>query len=173
MKLWIIYKQGLGFSKLIAEMLQDRLEDYIDVAVGIAEKIDPKFLIEEKLDYLIIGDHTRKISPNLEIHKWLLKFEEITKQCNYIIKTISGFFITSVDRLIKPPWMEFFQEFIIAERIYPPILCLKFDKAELALEERALEEVKDYSDDFIDFLINNESRYEIESNNNRLKFKIE
>ena len=49
MKLWIIYKNGIGFSKIIAEMLQDRLEDYIDVSVGNAKKIDPAFLVEEKL----------------------------------------------------------------------------------------------------------------------------
>jgi hypothetical protein len=52
-KLWIIYKDGIGFSKIIAEMLQDRLEDYIDVSVGNAKKIDPTFLVEEKFDYLI------------------------------------------------------------------------------------------------------------------------
>ena len=46
MKLWIIYKEGIGFSKLIAEMLQDRLEDYIDVSVGNAKQIDPAFLVE-------------------------------------------------------------------------------------------------------------------------------
>jgi hypothetical protein len=41
MRLWIIYKEGIGFLRIIAEMLQDRLEDYIDVSLGIAKKIDP------------------------------------------------------------------------------------------------------------------------------------
>jgi len=50
MNLWIIYKEGMVISKIIAEMLQDRLEDYIDVSVGNAKKIDPSFLAEEKLD---------------------------------------------------------------------------------------------------------------------------
>ena len=27
-KLWIIYKENIGFSRMIAEMLQDRLEDF-------------------------------------------------------------------------------------------------------------------------------------------------
>ena len=53
MKLWIIYKNGIGFSKFIAEMLQNRLEDYIEVYVGTAKKIDASFLAKEKLDYLI------------------------------------------------------------------------------------------------------------------------
>jgi len=34
-------------------MLQDRLEDKIDV--GMIRKIEPAFLIEKKLDCLIIG----------------------------------------------------------------------------------------------------------------------
>ncbi len=33
-----MYKNGIGFSKIIAEILQDRLEDYIDVDVGNAKK---------------------------------------------------------------------------------------------------------------------------------------
>ena len=74
MKLWIIYKEGIGFSKLIAEMLQDRLEDYIDVSVGNAKQIDPAFLVEERLDYLIIGDIVSEGIPSLEIQNWLLKF---------------------------------------------------------------------------------------------------
>ncbi|MBY9003712.1 MAG: hypothetical protein KGD73_07045 [Candidatus Lokiarchaeota archaeon] len=52
MKLWIIYKEGLVISKVIAEMLQDRLEDYIDVSVGTVNKINPSIITEEKLDYL-------------------------------------------------------------------------------------------------------------------------
>jgi len=55
-KLWIIYKEGIGFSRIIAEMIQDRFEDYIDVSVGNANMIDPAFLVEEKFDCLIIGD---------------------------------------------------------------------------------------------------------------------
>jgi len=39
--------------------------------------------------------------------------------------------------------------------IYPPILSLKLNKAELTLENGALDLVKEYSNDFIEFLINN------------------
>ena len=49
-KLWIIYKEGIGFSRMIAEMLQDRLEDYIDVYIGNAKRIEPVFLVEERFD---------------------------------------------------------------------------------------------------------------------------
>jgi len=77
MKLWIIHKEGIVISKFIAEMLQDRLEDYIDVSVGNANKIDPTFLAEEKIDYLIIGDIISETIPSLEIQNWVLKYGEI------------------------------------------------------------------------------------------------
>ena len=67
MKLWIIYKEGLLISKNIAELIQDRLEDYIDVSVGNANKIDPEFLLEERLEYLIIGDIISDAIPSSEI----------------------------------------------------------------------------------------------------------
>ena len=153
MKLWIIYKEGIGFSKLIAGMLQDRLEDYIDVSVGNAKQIDPAFLVEEKIDYLIIGDNISKTIPSLEIQNWLLKYSEISKKSNLIIKAISSYYITLADILVEPSWIEFLQEKVNAEIIYPPILCLKFDLAELVLENGSLELVKDYSNEFIEFLI--------------------
>ena len=156
MKLWIIYKEGIGFSKLIAEMLQDRLDDYIDVSVGNAKKIEPAFLIEEKLDYLIIGDTVSDVIPSLEIQNWLLKYGEISKRSNFIIKTISSFYVALADILVEPSWIEFLQDNVNAETIYPPILHLKFNLAELVLEDGALELVKEYTNDFIEYLINNE-----------------
>ncbi len=136
-------------------MLQDRLEDYIDVSVGNAKKIDPAFLVEEKLDYLIIGDNLSEVIPSLEIQNWLLKYGEISNKSNLIIKVISGFYVTLADVLVEPSWIEFLQSNVNAEICYPPILHLKFNKAELVLENGALELVKDYTNDFIDFLINN------------------
>ncbi len=155
MKLWIIYKNGIGFSKIIAEMLQDRLEDYVDISVGNAKKIDPAFLVEEKIDYLIIGDMISKEIPSLEIQNWLLKYWEISRRKNLIVKAISGFYIALADIKIEPFWVEFLQDNINAEIIYPPILRLKLNRAGLALENGALEIVKDYSNDFIGFFIEN------------------
>ncbi len=135
-------------------MLQDRLEDYIDVSVGNAKKIDPSFLVEEKFDYLIIGDIISEIIPSLEIQNWLLKYREISNN-NLIVKAISGFYIALADIKIEPFWVEFLQDNINAEIIYPPILRLKLNRAGLALENGALEIVKDYSNDFIEFFIEN------------------
>ena len=160
MKLWIIYKNGIGFSKIIAEMLQDRLDDYIDVDVGNANKIDPAFLVEEELNYLIIGDDINKAIPSLEIQNWLLKFVEISKKSNLIIKAISSYYVTLADIQVEPSWMEFLQENVNAEKVYPPILCLKFNLAELILDEGALELINDYSNDFIEFLINDKVKKE-------------
>ena len=155
MKLWIIYKNGIGFSKIIAEMLQDRWEEYIDVSVGNAKKIDPSFLVEEKFDYLIIGDIISDVIPSLEIQNWLLKYREISNNCNLIVKALSGFYIALADIKIEPFWVEFLQDNINAEIIYPPILRLKLNRAGLALENGALEIVKAYSNDFIEFFIEN------------------
>jgi len=152
-KLWIIYKEGIGFSKIIAEMLQDRLEDSIDVSVGNAKKIDPIFLVEENFDYLIVGDNICNKVPSLEIQNWLLKYREISKNSNLIVKAISGFYIALADIMVEPFWVESLLDNINAEMIYPPVLRLKLNKAELALENGTLEIIKAYSNDFIEFFI--------------------
>lgn len=158
MKLWIIYKEGIGFSKMIAEMLQDRLEDYIDVSVGNAKKIDPTFLVEERLDYLIIGDVAGELIPSIEIQNWLFKYKEISKNKNLTIKVISGFYVALTDISGQPLWVEFLQDNIKADIIYPPILLLTLNKTELSLENGTLELIKDYCNDLIDFFINNEKK---------------
>lgn len=137
-------------------MLQDRLEDYIDVSVGNAEKVDPIFLVEEKIDYLIIGDNTSETNLSLEIQNWLLKYGEISKKGNLIIKAISIFYITSTNILVEPSRLEFFQDIVNAETRYPPILCLKFNPVEIVLEDGVIEKVKDYANNFIEYLIKNE-----------------
>jgi len=154
-KLWIIYKEGIGFSMVIAEMLQDHLEDYIDVSVGNAKKIDPAFLVEERLDYLIIGDAISGTIPNLEIHNWLNKFWEISKKRNLIVKAISGFYVTLADISVQPLWVDFLQDNVKAEIIYPLILRLKLNTAEISLENGTLELVKEFANDIIEFTINN------------------
>lgn len=160
MKLWIIYKQGFGFSKLIAETLQDRLEDYMDVDVGSAEKVEPSFLIEEKLDYLIIGDIITNAIPSLEIQNWLHEYREFSEKNNLIVKTVSGFYVTKPNISVEPSWIKFLQDNVKAENVFPPALNLKFNIAELVLENGALELVKDYSKKFIDFLINDKKKVE-------------
>ena len=153
MKLWIIYKEGIGFSKIVAEMLQDRLEDFIDVSVGNAKKIDPIFVIEEKFDYLIIGDVISGASPSSEIQNWLTKYREIAKTKNITIKAVSGFYIAITDITIDPFWIESLQANINSEIVFPPIFRLKLNKEELALENDSLKKIKSYSNDFIKFFL--------------------
>ena len=150
MNLWIIYKEGMVISKVIAEMLQDRLEDYIDVSVGNAKKIDPTFLVEEKLDYLIIGDVISETIPSVEIQNWVQKYGEVSKNHNLCLKALSGFYIVLSNTKTEKAWLEFLQGNINAEIILPPVLCLKLNRAELPLEIEALKIVKNYSKDFID-----------------------
>ena len=155
MKLWIIYKEGIGFSMLIAEMLQDRLEDYIDVSVGNAKKIDPAFLVEEKIDFLFIGDVIREEIPSLEIQNWLIKYREISKKKNLIVKAISGFYVALTNIKVEPIWIKFLQDNVRAEIVFPPLLRLELNRAELVLKNGTYDVVKDYSNEFIEFLIKN------------------
>ena len=144
---------------MIAEMLQDRLEDYLDVSVGNAKKIDPSFLVEERLDYLIIGDVVSETTQNLEIQNWFVKFWEISKKENLTVKSVSGFYVILTDNSKYPLWVEFFQGNVKAEKMFPPILRLKLNTADLSLKNGTLELVNEYSNDFIDFFINNEKSF--------------
>jgi len=81
----------------------------------------------------------------------LLKYREISNK--FDLKVISGFFIVPSDIKVKPLWIETLRKHIKAELIYPPILRLKLNKAGLALENKALDLVKEYSKDFIEFLV--------------------
>lgn len=155
MKLWIIYKEGIGFSKLIAEMLQDRLDDYIDVSVGNAKKIDPAFLVEERVDILILGDILSEEVQSLEIQTWILKYWEVTNNSNNIPKAVSGFYITSTCNKLEPFWIKFLQSNINIVELYPPILRLTFSKTEMELENGTLDLVNNYSIELIEFILGN------------------
>ncbi|MFX0177681.1 MAG: hypothetical protein ACFE85_15825 [Candidatus Hodarchaeota archaeon] len=154
MKLWIIYKEGIVISKTIAEMIQDRLEDYIEISVGTANKTDPLSLIDEELDYLIIGDIFGEKIPSLEIQNWVLKYSEDSILCNKELQALSGFYVSLTEMENELIWIEFLRKYIKAKLIFPPILCLKLKKSELPLKIGALEIVKDYSNDFIEYLLN-------------------
>ncbi len=149
MNLWIINKEEIGFSRLIAEMIQDSLEDYIEVGIGSVKKLEPDSIIEENIDFLIIGDVISKEIPNLEIQKWLIRYREISNNNSDTIKAISGFYITPSDSEIEPSWVDTLQEYINAEMVYPPILSLKINRADLSLENSAHELVKDYLNNII------------------------
>lgn len=151
-KLWIIYKSGNGFPEIIAEKLQDYLEDYIDIDVGKANKIDPAFIVEEKLDCLIIGDYISDVTPSLEIQNWLSKYRGISYKENLTIEVISGFYITQSDIKKEPNWLESLQENIKSKIIYPPILALNPLEDKYVLDE-ALKLVKAYSEDFIKYVL--------------------
>jgi hypothetical protein len=155
MKLWIIHKGGFVFSKIVSEMLQDRLENYIDVSVGNASKIEPSFVIEEELDYLIIGDIISEMIPSLEIQKWVLKYREISEGNNLRLKALSGFLISLNEMKKDTVWLEFIHNNIKTDTIHPQILCLKLDTTNLATENYVHEIVKDYSDKIIEFITSN------------------
>jgi len=158
MKLWIIYKEGIVISKIIAEMIQDRLEDYVDVSLGTASKIDPLFLADERLDYMIIGDYIRENVPSLEIQNWVLKYAENSKLYNKELQALSGFYVSLTETENDSIWVEFLRRYVKAKLLFPPILRLKLKNSDLPLEIGALEIVKDYSNDFIEYLLNKNNK---------------
>ena len=141
-------------------MLQDRLGDYIDVDAGNSEKIEPLFLVEERIDYLIIGDIITKEIPSLEIQNWLHKYREFSQNHNLIIKSVSGFYVTLPNISVELFWDNFLQDNVNADKNFPPLLHLKFDMAELVLENGALKLVKDYTKEFIGFLVDDKKKGE-------------
>ncbi len=154
MKLWIIYYDGMIISKIIAEMIQNLLIDYIDVAVGNINKIEPSYLLEEKLDYLIIGDIISDTAPSLELQNWLLKYHEVSKNNDHAVNILSGFYISLTDINNNDLWIKFLQENVSYENIFTPMLCLQLRNADLAKINSALELVEDYSNDFLKSLLN-------------------
>jgi hypothetical protein len=164
MKLWIIYKDGFLISKIIAETLQNRLENYIDVSVGKVSKIDPSFIVEEKLDYLIIGDIISKTIPSIAIQNWVIKYRE-SNNINLSLEALSGFLITQ-NEIEHTIWAEFLQDNIPAKTNFPPILFLKLPKSDFALETGIHQLVREYSKKFIEFIID---RPEIDKNEKKTR----
>jgi len=154
MNLWIIYKEGIIISKIIAEMLQDLLEDYINVSVGNAKKIEPSVLLEEKCDYLIIGDLINEEIPSFEIKSWILKFKKIFESNNQILRAISSYNIILSNHESEKLSFEFLEKNIKSEIFYPPILFVNLTKIESLHEIGELNMVKKFSKDIIDLLKN-------------------
>ncbi|MFX0075918.1 MAG: hypothetical protein ACFE96_10780, partial [Candidatus Hermodarchaeota archaeon] len=123
-------------------------------SVGNANRIDPAFLVEEELDFLIIGDIIEEeIIPSPEIQDWFNKFSELCDSAQLIIKSISGYCVCSPNFDVNHYWINLFQQNNLSLTIFPPILKLNIKKGGLTLENNVLQLVKDYSNDFIEFLI--------------------
>ena len=103
---------------------------------------------------MIIGDIIIEIIPSVEIQNWVLKYGEISEGNNLSLEALSGFLISLNEMNTETAWFEFIQNNIIAETIYPPILRLKLDKANLASETFVHGLVKEYSNKIIEFITN-------------------
>lgn len=134
--------------------MQDFLNDSINVSVGNVNKINPAFLIEEKLDYLILGDVIEgdKI-PSSNLYNWMVHFSELCKKKGVVLKSISSYCVSSGNFDVVSSWIKIFQEFNLSIVIFPPVLQLNLEKGGLSLEKNVFKSVKDYSNDFIDFFI--------------------
>ena len=132
---------------MIAEYLQDYLGNDFDVFVGNINKIDPNLLIEDNLDALIIGDLAGEIIPSLEIQNWLINFSKTIENYNFQIKNLSVYCIGLTDLNIEALWIEFLQNRLNINNIFPPLLHLNLDKSNLSLEDSAIELIRNYSND--------------------------
>ena len=148
MKLWILHRNEISYTKLIAEYLQDYLDNDFDVFVGNVDKIDPNFLIEDDLDFLIIGDITGEIIPSIEIQNWLVNFSKTMKNHNFQIKNLSVYCIGLTDLNIESLWIEFLQKKLNINNIFPPLLHLKLNESNLSLEGNAIELIRKYTNIF-------------------------
>ncbi|MFX0060044.1 MAG: hypothetical protein ACFE85_03230 [Candidatus Hodarchaeota archaeon] len=65
--------------------------------------------------------------------------------------------MTSTHIDLKPFWLSFLRENNFYQTIFPPILQLKMEQGRMTLEKNVLKSVKDYSHEFIEFLIDNKN----------------
>lgn len=129
------------------------------MSVGNVNKIDPIFLVEEKVDFLIIGDVVEgQVFPSPKLQSWLSEFSEQCNNNQLIIKSISGYFVNSTEIDAEQLWINFFRENNFSLAFHPPLLQLKMKKDGLSLEKNVLKSVKDYSNEFIEFYINTKKR---------------
>ena len=139
---------------MVAEMLQDYFEDYIEVNVGKTDKIEPKYIIEENVDFLILGDIICEKPTILELKNWILSYINLLNLKDKKIKYISGFFVTPSDFMIKPVWIDILREYIGEKLMFPPILHLNLNREEFKLENNASDMINEYCNEFIEFILN-------------------
>jgi len=85
----------------------------------------------------------------------LEKFSEICNTEQLTIKSISVYFVSSTKFDANHYWINLFQKNKLSLTLFPPIVHLEMKKGGLTLENNVLQLVKDYSNDFIEFLIKN------------------
>jgi len=107
---------------------------------------------------MIIGDIISKEIPSLKVRNWIFKYRELSKNKKVTLKSISGFYIAFADIKVEPLWGEFLHDNVKAEIIYPSILHLKPNNTGLGLENGALDLIKEYSNNFIDFIISKKKK---------------
>ena len=64
-------------------------------------------ILEEKVDFLIIGDTTSEDVPSEQMQGWLTKYREISEKNKVTIKAVSGFTISPLDITIGASWEKF------------------------------------------------------------------
>ena len=119
---------------------QDFIFDEEDATVRAIKKVIPTVVT------IIIDERIENIWLNKETGQYESSSKVIQRGSG------TGFLISSDEMNRDTIWLEFIQNNIKTETIYPQILCLKLDTTNLATENYVHGIVKDYSDKIIEFI---------------------
>ncbi|NHJ20915.1 MAG: hypothetical protein EAX91_08240 [Candidatus Lokiarchaeota archaeon] len=124
------------------------------MSIGNVDKIDPAFLVEEELDFLIIGDDIENNNiPSPEIQGWLDRFSELCNKNKLVINSVSSYLVSSTEIHANNDWINFFRKYKFSLAFFPPVLQLKLKEGGFTLEKNAFKSVRDYSNKFIQFFL--------------------
>lgn len=151
MRLWIIYVNSFGYSRMISEIFESYLEEDFIVSVGNAEIIQPSFVFDEKPDLLIFGELCREVTPDPKIQGWIEDFIELSNSSNFHIKKVAAYCIAVDDKNIENSWMDFFGKYFQKDQIYPKNLVLKINNLNGSLDKEVSLLIKKYVNDLIQF----------------------
>ncbi len=127
MKVWIIYDSKSVQCKKLAEALEDLLEGYCAVSVGIVKKISPADVAAELPDAVIVGGPLHFGKPSQDIVSWVKQLYQITRKSTLPIKKAFAFYTWSRTPTGEPAWRQMFQKYSFATNIFPQVLAMKVE----------------------------------------------
>lgn len=88
MKIWIVYDSKFGNNKRVAEYMKQKLGSSNEVFVEYAKKVNPKQVVEDRPDILLIGGPIRAGKLSRTIRNWAQKFGGIAKKTGLDLKKL-------------------------------------------------------------------------------------
>ena len=151
-KIGIIHTSNYSFSMIVANLLEEFLAEYCDLIVGLVSTMDPKIIIDEEVDTLIIGDIISNNLPNLDLLSWLKNFSFLSLKDHKQIKTIIMYCVGTPSKAYELEWQKFFQENFISVSIYSPVLYVEVIPSQYSLENHLINKIKQFSKCIVSYL---------------------